>query len=130
MKTVHTLVITLLLISMASGCLQVQSPKNLTPTGAPTDNGALIAQILTSINIALQNETVKSYLTGNWSINGVALNAQIIRSGVGPGKPEMILNAPDVIFETDLEYVHVYVDMQNNTVVDIQTQGKRPNPCC
>jgi hypothetical protein len=95
-------------------------------TSAPTE--AQIYQILTPINIALQNETVKSYLTGNWSINGVALNAEIIR--VEPGKPEIKLNTPDVNLETDSEYVHVNVDVQNNTVVDIRTQGKRTNPCC
>jgi hypothetical protein len=99
-------------------------------SSAPTENEALISQILTPITIALQNNTIKTYLTGNLSINNVALNAQGTRSGGGGGQPEFTLNAPDVIIETDADYVHAFVDLQNNTVAGIWIQEKRTIPCC
>jgi len=75
------------------------------------------------VNIALQNSTVKSYLTGNWTINGVALDARVTRAG--GGQPENSLNTPDVIFETDSDYIHAYVDVQNRTVAYIGILEKR-----
>ena len=66
----------LLLGAVIPGCLQNTSG----------DQVALTYQILTPVNIALQNSTVKSYLTGNWTINGVALDARVTRAG--GGQPE------------------------------------------
>lgn len=74
------------------------------------------------IGIALNNTTVQSCLTEEWTISGVALNATWSMAG---GGEEISLQTPDVIIDTPSRYLHVYVDPGNRTVVGIWNSPKR-----
>lgn len=105
--------IALFLVTMGMGCVQTQ-PR--------TDQNVSDNITATAIDIALKNESVRSYLTGNWSIQEVNPNAQV--SWVHDGK-SVTLDTPDVKIETDTAIVHVYVDLPNKSVVSVWGQSKR-----
>lgn len=75
-----------------------------------------------AIEVALSNETVQTYLKGDWRIMDVSLDAQIMFQENGT---DITLNTPDVKIETESEVVHAYVDLSEKTVVDIWVQTKR-----
>lgn len=75
-----------------------------------------------AIEIALSNETVQTYLKGDWRIMGVSLDATVSFPANGD---YITLNAPDVKIETESEVVHAYIDLSENCVIDIWVQTKR-----
>jgi hypothetical protein len=106
--------LTLLLIgAVFSGCIASQ------------DNSDALQktnQTAAAITIALNNETVKTYLKGNWSVASVSLNAKV--SFLGKGEEVKYL-APDVIIDTETANVHVYVNLSTKSVVYIWDNPKR-----
>jgi hypothetical protein len=75
-----------------------------------------------AIDIALNDSSVRTYLTGPWTITDVSLNAGV--TFARDGKEES-LRTPVVIFDTESRVVEVYVDMENRSVVYISESPKR-----
>jgi hypothetical protein len=87
------------------------------PAVSPPENKTAVA-----IGIALNDSSVRTYLTGPWTITDVSPGAGITFAGDGN---EVSLHTPDVIFDTESRVVHVYVDMENRSVVYISESPKR-----
>ena len=87
------------------------------PDAGPPENKTAAA-----IGIALNDSSVRTYLTGPWTITGVSLNAGI--TFAHDGKEESF-RTPVVIFDTESRVVDVYVDMENRSVVYISESPKR-----
>jgi hypothetical protein len=75
-----------------------------------------------AIGIALNDTSVRTYLTGSWRVMDVKPDAQVTlpRDGV-----YVTVNTPDVMIETESDVVHAYVDLTEKTVVHIWVQEKR-----
>lgn len=91
-------------------------PKGTSDT-TPLENKTAIA-----IGIAVNNTSVRTYLTGPWTITGVSLNATTTFTG---GGKEVTRHTPDVIIDTGSGILHVYVDFDTKSVVNIQNMPKR-----
>lgn len=75
-----------------------------------------------AIGIALNNTSVKTYLAEPWIVTDVSLNATTTLAGSGE---EVTLHTPDVIIDTGSRFLHVYVDLDNRSVMYIQVSPKR-----
>lgn len=82
-----------------------------------TDNTTAAA-----ISIALDNSTVRTYLTEPWTIMDVHSDAT---TSIAEGGAEEIRHTPDVIIATESRILHVYVDLDTNSVVYIWDSPKR-----
>lgn len=105
--------ILLFLIVNFTGCTQMEGVSN---KGPETNETAL------AIEIALNNSSVRSSLTGSWTIIGVNLNASSTFRKEGKW---VTLRTPNVMFEMESRIVHVRVDPSNRSVVGIYEQPKR-----
>ena len=113
-RTLPILFFTLLILfTFLAGCTYPQ----VSPYGGPPENKTAAA-----IGIALNDSSVRTYLTGPWTITDVSLNAGV--TFARDGKEESF-RTPVVIFDTESRVVDVYVDMENRSVVYISESPKR-----
>jgi hypothetical protein len=87
------------------------------PVTSPPENKTAVA-----IGIALNDSSVRTHLTGPWTITDVSLNAGVTFAHDGR---EESFRTPVVIFDTESRVVDVYVDMENRSVVYISESPKR-----
>jgi hypothetical protein len=97
-----------------TGCTQ----PNETPDTNHSENKTAVA-----IGIALNNTSVRTYLTEPWTITDVNFNATT--SIAGGGREEVTLHTPAVIIDMDSRVLHVYVDLDTKTVIYIWNSPKR-----
>ena len=103
----------LVFLTSLTGCTQSQG---LPHTDLPVNNTAL------AISIALNDSLVRESLTEPWTITGVNLNAKT--TSVSDGK-EVTIRTPNVMFDMESRVVNVYVDLGNQSVVNIYESPKR-----
>jgi hypothetical protein len=103
----------LVLLTSLAGCTL--------PQGSP-DTGLPVNETAVAIGIALNDSSVRTYLTGPWTIMEVNLNAETTFAG---GGEEVTLHTPDVEIDMESRVVHVYVDLDNQSVISIEDYPKR-----
>lgn len=104
----------LVFLMFLTGCTQIKDS---------SDTSLSINETVLAIGIALNNSSVRADLTGPWMIIGVNFNATTTFSG---GREDVKIHTPDVTIDTESRIVHVYVDLDNQSVVHIWDQPKRP----
>jgi len=96
-----------------AGCTQPQG----TSDPNPLENKTAVA-----ISIALNSSSVRTYLTEPWVITDVNFNATTTVAG---GGEESTIHTPDVTFTMKSRILHVYVDLDNKSVIDIWNSPRR-----
>jgi hypothetical protein len=91
------------------------------PQGLP-DTSPLVNETAVAIGIALNDSSVRIFLTEPWTITGVNLNAgsTFLRDG-----GYVTLHTQNVMFDMESKVVNVYVDLGNQSVVNIYESPKR-----
>lgn len=103
----------LLLLTFLAGCTQ--------PQGSP-DTSPSVNETAVAIGIALDDTSVRTYLTEPWTITGVNLNA----GSTFPRDGKYVtLRTPNVMIDMESRVVNVYVDLDNQSVVNIYEHPKR-----
>jgi hypothetical protein len=97
-----------------TGCTQPQGTSDTNHS----ENKTAVA-----IGIALNSSSVRTYLTEPWVITDVNFNATT--SIAGGGQEEVTLHTPDVVIDSKSRVLHVYVDVENKSVINIWNSPKR-----
>ena len=103
----------LIIFVVLTGCTH---PKGTSDTNPPENKTAV------AIGIALNSSSVRTYLTGPWIITDVNFNAT---TSIAGGGEEVTLHTPDVVIDTESRILHVYVDLDNKSVINIWNSPKR-----
>ena len=113
-KSIPFLLFSVLVIFIfLTGCTQPNGPSD----SNPSENKTAVA-----IGIALNNTSVRSYLTEPWVITEVNFNAT---TSVAGGGNEVTLHTPAVVIDMESRTLHVYVDLDKKTVNNIWNSPKR-----
>lgn len=113
-KSILFLIFSVLVIFIfLTGCTQ---PLGTTDTNPPENKTAV------AIGIALNSSSVRTYLTEPWVITEVDFNTTTTIAG---GGDEVTLHTPDVIIIMKSRVLHVYMDMENKSVVYIHDSPRR-----
>jgi hypothetical protein len=103
----------LVVFIVLTGCTQPPGPSERNPP----ENKTAIA-----ISIALNSSSVTPYLTEPWTITDVNFNAT---TSIAGGGEEVTLHTPDVVIDTKSRVLHVYVNVEKKSVVNIWNSPKR-----
>jgi len=113
-KSIISLIFSVLVIFIfIAGCTQPRG----TSDPNPSENKTAVA-----ISIALNSSSVRTYLTEPWVITDVNFNATTTIAG---GGAEVTLPTPDVVIDMESRVLHVYVDLDNKSVIDIWNSPRR-----
>ncbi len=106
----------LVCVGFMAGCTGFTRSED-TPVSGSSENFTAVA-----IGIALNNTTVRSHLSEQWTSIDVNMNAT---TTVATGGIEETFRTPDVIIYTRSRVLHVYVDVNNRSVSGIWDSPRR-----
>lgn len=113
-KSILFLIFSVLVIfAFLTGCTRSQGTTNPNPP----ENKTAVA-----IGVALNSSSVRTYLTEPWIITDVNFNATTTIAG---GGEEVTFHSPDVIITMKSRILHVYVDLDNKSVINIWNTPRR-----